>query len=422
MPEPHPGPGQPARASAGSPVSPATETTDEPDTVTETDNVTDVPESNSTPDAADGGGANSGSTAEPAERHGSTTAAEPTEPVVAGEPRDLATVVSPWTGSAPVPPPAPRKRRWLASQQITGSPEPPDATLNLPTAERELLEGQTPVDPWADADAWENDLDHHHSLPPPLPYPAHPAHPGPPAYSGPAHPAQPGPPAFSGPPAHQPPPAYSPPAATPTPRVPVPPAPPPDWRPPKGYVAVPVRRRRRWPWFLLLTLLCCCGCPGWFGRPMWQQYPARAVVPAEVADLTLRDDQASRRATQRLEADVRATHTLAEQTFAGVYSAPGNKQVTVFGAIGFRFTPEDDVTAEAARLTDVYDLTEVRAMPGGERGESRRCGVGRSAGRSLVLCSWADHGSLGTGLFTGRSVSDSADLLTHLRTSMIIRG
>ncbi|ASW57916.1 hypothetical protein CIK06_22175 [Plantactinospora sp. KBS50] len=173
---------------------------------------------------------------------------------------------------------------------------------------------------------------------------------------------------------------------------------------------------------LLVLVACCCACPGYFGRPLWQQYPATAALPGQVADLTLRDDAASRRASQRLEQDMRLAHTFAEQTFAGVYSAPGGKLVTVFGATGFRFNPDQDVVAEVNRLTDTYGLTEITVVPTDQRGEYRRCGVGRVGGTSVVLCTWADHGSLGTGLFTGRSVPDSADLLDRLRAAIVTRG
>ena len=69
---------------------------------------------------------------------------------------------------------------------------------------------------------------------------------------------------------------------------------PPGWRPPPGYVAVPVRRRRKWPWVLLLSVLCCCGVPGYFAQPLWEQYPASATTPATIADLSLRQDDAER--------------------------------------------------------------------------------------------------------------------------------
>jgi hypothetical protein len=172
----------------------------------------------------------------------------------------------------------------------------------------------------------------------------------------------------------------------------------------------------------VLTFVCCCGVPLYFGKPMWEQYPATATLPARVADLRLRDDAASERATQRLEQQTRSTHLLAEDTFAGIYTTPDGKRVTVFGATGFRFDPDADLDAEITRLTSEYDLTDVQAIETGTRGEYRRCGIGRADGDRVVVCAWADHGSLATGLFTRLSVEDSTALLTRLRETIMTRG
>jgi hypothetical protein len=197
---------------------------------------------------------------------------------------------------------------------------------------------------------------------------------------------------------------------------------PPGWRPPPGYVAVPVRRRRKWPWFLLLSVLCCCGVPGYFAQPFWEQYPASATTPATIADLSLRQDAASERTADRLRAATRVEYAFAESTFAAVYGDGRGKRVTVFGATGLRFDPDGDVTHEIARLTDRYGLTEIRAVAADRRGEQRRCGVGDDDGNGVVVCSWADHGSVGSGVFTRLNVEDSSRLLSQVRDSILTRG
>lgn len=173
---------------------------------------------------------------------------------------------------------------------------------------------------------------------------------------------------------------------------------------------------------MLLSFLCCCGVPGYYLQPMWTQYPATASLPARVADLQLRDDPAGEQIAKRLELSVQADHLLADEHFAGVYGAPGGKSVIIFGVTGFRVDPEDDVTAEMARLTKRYQLREVRPMTTGSRGIYQQCGVGRAEGTDVVVCTWADHGSLATGLFTLRSVEESSTLLTELRNTIITRG
>ncbi len=342
-----------------------------------------------------------------------------------------------WSGSAPVPPPPPRKRAWGESAEPTPVP-PPDSPEHL-----------VPVDPWEGADTTGWDL---HSvglpaLPPTLPYPT-PQHtlPYPPPVSPApippprpaARPVPPAPPVArpvpAAPPVARPVPAAPPMVTRPMPPPALAPAPapkqrrsrpapavtaPPGWRPPKGYVAVPVRRRRRWPWVLLLTVACCCGVPLWWVQPLSSQYPASASLPDQVRGLRLRDDESSQATAEKLKTEVGQAHLLAEDTFAGVYATSDGKRVTLFGGTGFRLTPESDADAEIARLTDEYALGDAVPMETGVRGRYERCAVGRMDGDAVVVCTSVDHGSLTTGVFTRLSIDDSARLLDELRTEVV---
>ncbi|MFI7578509.1 hypothetical protein [Micromonospora sp. NPDC049497] len=375
--------------------------------------------------------------AEPAVGPQGTRALPADEPEPAGQRSDEQPPEPPapkWSGSAAVPPPPPRKRGWGESAEPTPAPPSP------------LPEHQAPVDPWAGADTggWELPSAEMPHLPPTLPYPAPPTtrpYSGPPA--PPAMPYQVSPPPVAYPAPPQPvgypaPPAYPQPAPRPAPTplapalpparpkqkkkgrgAPPPTAPPPGWQAPKGYVPVPVRRRRRWPWLLLLTLACCCGCPAWFGVPMATQYPATAALPAQVADLRLREDSRSTQTARELEAQVRAAHWLAEDTFAGVYTTPTGKRVTVFGGTGFRFAPESDADAEISRLREEYALGDAQVIDTDVRGRHERCAVGRSNGADVVVCTSVDHGSIATAVFTRLSLDDSAALLDELRTQIV---
>lgn len=353
-----------------------------------------------------------------------------------------------WSGSAAVPPPKPRKRAWGETAENPPAPVPAPAQP----------EHQTPVDPWAGADTGGWDLPPTEP-PPPTPTLPYPVPPSPRPYSGPpappvhspapprpdpgrvgypaaspavAYPVSPPPVAYpvSPPPASRAPvparPAAPPPPPPPQPAPPrqrratAPPAgPPPGHQAPKGYAPKPTRKRRRWPWMLLLMLACCCGCPAYYGVPMASQYPADASLPAEVADLRLRDDNTSKATAKQLEAEVRKAHWLAEDTFAGVYSTPAGKRVTVLGGTGFRFTPESDAEDEITRLTGQYSLGEAQTIDTGVRGRHQRCAVGRADGQDVVVCTSVDHGSIATAVFTRLSLDDSATLLGTLRAQMI---
>jgi hypothetical protein len=161
--------------------------------------------------------------------------------------------------------------------------------------------------------------------------------------------------------------------------------------------------------------------PAYLTWPAAEQYPVTAYLPPSIADLNLRDDGASRRAVERLTEELRDTSLVQGDVFAGVYTDGNGKKVTVFGTTGLRLTPKQDVEVEIAHLTDGYRLKSVEPYDLGETGLHERCGVGRTGGNTVVVCAWADHGSLGTVLFTRRSVAESAELTGLVRSSVLTR-
>lgn len=174
----------------------------------------------------------------------------------------------------------------------------------------------------------------------------------------------------------------------------------------------------------LLSIACCCGVPGYFAKPVWDQYPAspRDPLPTEVRDLRLLDNRDGQRAAEQLKQEVRGRNLIGGEPFAAVYRDGAGKRVVIYGSTGFRFSPESDVETEFARAQEEYGITTVEAIRDGVvRGEYRRCGVGKADGDAVVVCTWADHGSLATALFTRLSIADSSDLLSTLRTEVIQR-
>lgn len=188
---------------------------------------------------------------------------------------------------------------------------------------------------------------------------------------------------------------------------------------------MPRRRRRRWPrnlaLFTLLSALCCCGVPIYYAWPAAHQFPVSAALPASFADLSLRDDNAAQRATERLAEQLRTTTSLGDDVFAGIYVDDNGKRVTLFGITGLRLTPKADVEAEVQHLTSTYAVRDVQTFDLGESGAHERCGVGDASGTAVVVCAWADHGSLATVLLTRRSIEDSARLTGMLRNAVLTR-
>ena len=188
----------------------------------------------------------------------------------------------------------------------------------------------------------------------------------------------------------------------------------------------PPRRKRRWPrrlfLFTLFSVVCCCGVPAYLAWPAAQQYPVSAALPQSVADLTCATTApAGGPSTAR-------PSSCAAPAWSRVRSSPASTPTaTASGSPssarpGCGSTPEADVEAEIARLTAEYDITDVESFDLGETGAHERCGVGRADGKAVVVCAWADHGSLATVLLTRRSVADSAELAGVLRSAVLTPG
>lgn len=175
--------------------------------------------------------------------------------------------------------------------------------------------------------------------------------------------------------------------------------------------------------FTLFSVACCCGLPvAYLAWPPARQFPVRAVLPANIADLSRRDDDASRLAVARLTQQMHAAHSGADQVFAGVYGDGYGKRVMVFGATGFRLTPALDVRSELNHLAGAYALRNQRSYDLGESGAYERCGTGTASGTAVVVCAWADHGSVAAVVSNRRSVVDSARLTGIMRSAVLRSG
>lgn len=407
------------------------------------------------------------------------------EEPAAGEPDETANAPERWSGSASVPEPGSRKSRnsRRAARLARGSTA--DASPSSPDDDEDRRDptavdpydwaSMPPVDPWADQDTpWDPYPLGEEPPAPPLP-PTRLDRPAPTRIEGskagtpsPAAPPLAAPP-LAAPAPTGPPPAPAPasaPAPAPAAQRPAPPAPPrrsrwgrkpkqaaqpqpapqpvnrvarpptaldqskrlpppPPWiqQQPRNPLPPPRRRKRRWGrrfgLFSLFGLLCCCGLPlAYFNFPAARQYPVNAVLPDSFLDLNKRNDDNSKEAAAKLASELGDAGT----TFAGIYGDGDGKRITVFGVTGWRLDPGSDVRSELDRLSDEFKLDDVRSFDTGAFGVHEECGVGRSAGNAVVVCAWADHGSLATVLLTRRSLDESAQLVSQLRSAVLTPG
>lgn len=220
----------------------------------------------------------------------------------------------------------------------------------------------------------------------------------------PVYPPKYGPP----PPKRQPPPRY-------------PPRHPPRY-PPPGYQYR--KKTRKWPWVLLTMVLLCGGCCGGaflWSKQIYDQYPATAATDAAVAGLTAVDDANADKVVSRLRGAI-DTEQIDEARFSIVYRDTNKRRVTVFGTTRLVTDPKKAIDTSMTELTGELQLTDVHKVDAGPLGGQERCGTGRLDGRSISMCAWTDHGSVGVGIFSGRSIEASSPMLQEIRAAIIQRG
>jgi hypothetical protein len=169
-----------------------------------------------------------------------------------------------------------------------------------------------------------------------------------------------------------------------------------------------------------ITAACCGGVVTW-AKPYVDQYPASIVGNAEVPGLRSSTDAARRRAAQEL-LDVIVSNQADEDAASMLWTDSHQRGVLVVVTTRFVNHPDGDLTKRFDQLTKTLKLTGVTAVDPGPLGGTERCGAGASSGRAVAVCGWADHGSLGVGVFSGRSQAEAADLLGTIRASIVKRG
>lgn len=171
-----------------------------------------------------------------------------------------------------------------------------------------------------------------------------------------------------------------------------------------------------------MTLLCagCCGGAFLWSKQIYDQYPASAATDTTVAGLTAVEDDAADQVVNRLRGSI-DTEQIDEARFSVAYRDTNKRRVTVFGTTRLVADPKKAIDASMTQLTGELQLTDVHKVDAGPLGGQERCGTGRLDGRSVSMCAWADHGSMGVGLFAGRSIESSSPMLQEIRAAIIQR-
>jgi hypothetical protein len=172
-----------------------------------------------------------------------------------------------------------------------------------------------------------------------------------------------------------------------------------------------------------VALLGCCGIGTAVAAPFLGEYPATVAAPSRVAGLDQVRNAEVDRIGQQL-ADELKKNSAIDNAVAGLY-APGGDQghaVLVVGATGLIFSPRNEVDNALRSMGDGgIPVTGVKDYDPGALGGTVRCGTGSIRTVSLSICGWADHGSVGVGIFYDRPLADSADLFLRIREGMVKR-
>jgi hypothetical protein len=142
--------------------------------------------------------------------------------------------------------------------------------------------------------------------------------------------------------------------------------------------------------------------------------------PATVAGLTLDTSDDAQQTAEFLREAVGAKINL-DRPMGAVYRDPADKDrdVLLFGGTRLLINPSKDLDQAFSLLNDNSGpVTGVQDVPAGSLGGVMRCGTSTGDGGPMVVCGWADRGSLAVGLFPGRTLDDAAQLLRALRAGI----
>lgn len=120
----------------------------------------------------------------------------------------------------------------------------------------------------------------------------------------------------------------------------------------------------------------------------------------------------------QMEADMRRDIGDVDHVAAGIYSDGDPQKLVILVAATSTILFPDDEIAEAFKGFNGMSGTGVggqTSYPAGDLGGTVKCGAGTEDDLPMILCAWADHGSVGIALFIGRDLKESSDLFLQIR-------
>ncbi|MEV6525158.1 hypothetical protein AB0M43_24710 [Longispora sp. NPDC051575] len=165
---------------------------------------------------------------------------------------------------------------------------------------------------------------------------------------------------------------------------------------------------------LALVLLLCLGGAALFAFPIAQQQGATIALPTTIGKLTLDEGPDGKKVVDSMGA---AGGKLAGHRTKGALYKDGDKPVIFFGATGLNINLKSqlDDAFRTMNATGQVDLDP------GKLGGYVRCGTMSTAGLSMPVCLWIDHGSIGMAMFAGGELGSSGTLFREMHEAMLSR-
>jgi hypothetical protein len=167
-----------------------------------------------------------------------------------------------------------------------------------------------------------------------------------------------------------------------------------------------------------------CGCCGWIVKqvkPYADQWPATIASGAEIPGQTQVSDEARAERAKSLLKQIDSWYDQDSFTTLYVDAADRGKLTTALGVSRFIAEPDTTIDNALAALSGDLAITGLHPVGIGAPGGEARCGAGSVQGHPLVVCGWADHGSLGVVLCSSRPEASCSVLADSLRSAVVRR-
>lgn len=172
--------------------------------------------------------------------------------------------------------------------------------------------------------------------------------------------------------------------------------------------------------FLICAIAACV-----FLYPVFSEGSAHVSAPATLPGDLKKDDSAEmQKVVDEMESDLRNDVGSVDEVAAGIYSSGDpQKLVIIVAATSTILFPDSELDDAFKGFNDSSNagLTTQTEYDAGKFGGKLKCSTGTSDEVKMTLCAWADHGSVGIGVFINRDSAESAAMFVQIREAVQTR-